>query len=333
MGNEVMEAPKKAEKVTTQSSIEQELGDHIVTLKQVVSAQQSSWTLPKSIKDDNTKRIGSSWKRGTRDVVRGLDEEEERRYLPKIIGVPPTSESWDAKVLDYWRNFGIIVPKGAGVPLNVGMKKGTYFKLNEKGMRVEEKGVVPISLEDYICYNICKQHKDVATSEADLLNKDFFKYYITDHKVEKKEEGEKYQERKKATRIFQKLIEPIDTNGTINEEKIDWVLEICKRNSKSQFHNKSYKAFTTEEKEIALENEVKMNPEVFIKVVTDPNLEDKAFVGKLLEVGILERHGNSYVQDNEVVGGSLKELLAYMKNNNNSQTIVQWRERLKATKI
>ncbi len=333
MGNEVIEAPKKTEEVTTQSSKEQELGDHIVTLKQVVSTQQSSWTLPKSIKDDNTKRIGSSWKKGTRDVVRGLNEEEERRYLPKIIGVPPTSEKWDEKVLDYWRNFGIIVPKGAGVPLNIGMKEGTYFKLSESGVRIEVKGIVPISLDDYICFNICEQHVDVATSKADLLNKDFFKYYIVDHKVERKEEGVKYQERKKATAVFQKLIEPIDEKGTINEEKIDWILEICKRNSKTQFYNKSYKGLTTEEKEMALESEVKVNPEVFIKIVTDPNLEDKAFAGKLLEVGILERHGNSYVQDNEVVGGSLRELLAYMKNNNNSQTIIQWRERLKATKI
>ena len=332
MDNEVM-APEKAEEIT-QPSIEQvELGDHIVTLKQVISAQQSNWSLPASIKNDNTKRIGSTWKKGTRDVIRGLDEEEERRYLPKIIGVPVTSDKWDATVLDYWRNFGIIVPVGEGIPLNVGMKKGTYFKLNEAGVRIEVKGTIPISLDDYICYKLCIEHKDVATSEADLLNKDFFKYYIVDHKEVKKEEGQKYQERKKATTIFQQLIKPLDEKGTINEEKIDWILEICKRNSKTQFHNKSYKDFTPEDKEMALEKEVKMNPEVFVKIVTDPSLEDKAFIGKLLEVGILERHGNSYVQDSEVVGGDLKELLVYMANKNNSQTIIQWRERLKATRI
>ncbi len=308
---------------------EQIMGSYFVTLRVNESIQW--FKLPKELKSERKKRIGSTWVKGTKDILRGLSAEEEERYLPKMLGVSPTSDNWDAKVREYWANMTIDVPI-KGLKLDVGVESGYYNDVNEKGVRIRKKGLVPINLNDYINYNFCKGHKWVAVSREDINNVDFFPYFIEDHSKIKLDTEKAYIERKKAGAIYNRLIAS-NTEGSIDESKIDWILEVSKRNKQSAFYNRSYDTMTPVEKEMALEHEKNSNPDVFLRIATDPDLEDKSFISKLIEKGIWERQGNTYMDDSKILANSVKEAVTWLRNPVNSKMRITYEERLKGASM
>ncbi len=308
---------------------EQVIGKYIVTLK--VNEEVQWFKLPKELKSERKKRIGSTWVKGTKDILRGLTSIEEEIYLPKMLGLSPTSENWDKKVREYWANMTIDVPI-KGIPLNIGMEEGNYTDIDEKGARVRKRGLIPINLSDYISYHFCKGHKWVAVSKDDLLNVDFFPYFIEDHS-EIKLDGEKaYRKRKKASAIYNRLIAD-NADGSIDEHKIDWILEVSKRNKDSAFYNRSYKSMSSVEKEMALEHEKNVNPEVFLRIASDPDLEDKSFISRLIEKGIWERQGKTYIDDTKIIANSIKEAVTWLNNPVNSKMRITYEERLKGASM
>jgi hypothetical protein len=266
----------------------------------------------KFIRDEVTKKIGASWKKGTRDVIRGLSPEEEIFYLPGILGVRKESDQWNQKVLDFWCNFFIEVPTEGGVILEVGFQKN-----------VRTGAVEPINLDDYMKYNWCKEHGAVATSPEQLDNMFIYEFYVVDTQKEQEKEELMFEMRKKIDRIFIKLVESKDTKDLV---KIDWILETAGGDNGLGIN---IAGLSPTQKQMELEKMKDKDLFRFQDIVTDPSLETKALIRKAVSAGVLIQDGNSYFLDSKVLGSNLQQTVGYLENSANQQDKLLVIERIK----
>lgn len=269
----------------------------------------------KYLKDEITKRIGSTWKAGTRDVLRGLTPDEEKKYLPSMLGVRLDSDQWNEKVLNHWANFGVIVPTNEnGLELEIG------YKIADE----EKKEAEPINIKDYMEYNFAKQHSQVAATDEQIDNKFTYTYFIVDKSKDDEERESLFDVRTKANKHFNRLL---DTES--EKDKIDWILETKggERGTGIRIDNLSDK-----QKGLELEKLKDKNPSAFIAIVEDEHLKGRAIIYKAVSMGILIKEGNSYFFDSKVIGGSELEAIGYLKNQNNQKDKLALLERIKAYK-
>lgn len=309
--------PKVIEKKYFHLGKEVKIGSLKVTIK-LVDKFSMLPTDPgaKYIKDEVTKKIGSTWKAGTRDILRGLTPDEEKKYLPSMLGVRLDSEQWNPKVLDHWANFTVSVPTDEnGLELEIG------FKVVDESQNLAE----PINLKNYMEYNFAKQHSQVAATDEQIDNKFTYTYYIVDRSKDDKAREESYDIRKRASKLFNRFV---DTDSEKN--KIDWILETKggQKGTGIRVDNLSPK-----QKEIELEKIKDRNPSLFVEIAEDENLAVKAFIYRAASVGIINMEGNSYFYGSQVLGSNEKETIAYLKNQNNQQTKLAIQEKVKAIRV
>lgn len=294
---------------------EVKLGSRKVVLRTV----DKFTTLPKGeqakpLRKEVVKKIGASWKKGTRDIVRGLTPQEEQRYLPRLIGVRLDSEQWNDKVLNYWADFFIAVPYEGEIELEVG------FQLNSN------KEVEPINLDDYIKYNFAKQHREVAATREELDNMFIYTYYMIDKGAEQDLMEEQYEVRKKANRLFIKLVESKEPSA---KDKIDWILETSGGEKGTGIN---VNVLSPSQRELELERLKDKNPSRFVEIMNDPHLETRALIRKAVSYGAIMQDGNSYFLDSKVIGSSLKETIGYLENAANQKDKLIVIERVKELK-
>jgi hypothetical protein len=266
----------------------------------------------KFIRDEVTKKIGSSWKRGTRDVIRGLSAEEEEAYLPTVLGVRKESDQWNQKVLDFWCNFFIEVPIEGGVTLEVGFLK------NPRTGKVE-----PISLDDYMKYNFCLEHGTVASTPDQIENRFIYDFYIVDTAKEQEKAEQLFSLSKKIDRMFIKLVE---SNDTKDKAKVDWILETAGGDNGVGIN---LDGLSDIQKQMELEKLKDKDLFRFEELITDPSLETKALIRKAVTHGIIIQDGNSYFLDSKVIGSTLQQAVGYLENAANQADKLLVTERIK----
>lgn len=293
----------QAEKVYTHLGVPVRLGSRIVQIHQVPKFS----LLPKGkdakvIRMEQVKKIGSQFARGTRDVIRGLSPEEELEYMPRILGLSPTSDNWNAALQTRWAEFGIDVPSDdyseQGVELEVG------FKENPK----KPGTAIPINLDGYIKYNFCKANSDVATTDEQLDNPFLFTYYIIDKARKVMDDENRFVRMKAINRLFDQLIASTDAN---ERNKIQWILETEGGSDGVGINTAGYSIV---QKEMELEKFKDAFPTKFEELVKDPNLETKALIRKAVELSVINQEGNSYFLDSKVIGSSLLDTVGYLSN-------------------
>lgn len=249
-----------------------------------------------SIRSEQTKKVGSEWKKGTRDIIKGLSDEEELVYLPKLIGISPTSSEWNEKVLTFWADFGIEVPYGdRGVELEVGFKE------------VAGK-VTPISLDGYIKYNFCVENSMVATTDSEVANTFHFDFVLVDKAKVAIEEEEKFAIKKKVDRMYLKLITSTDQS---DKNKIEWIIETVGGEDGTGVSTLS---MSQVQQEMEIERIKDRDLVKFQKIMEDTHLETKALIRKSVERGTIIQEGNSYFLDSKVIGASIKEAVGYLES-------------------
>lgn len=270
----------------------------------------------KSIKDEVTKKIGSTWKAGTRDIIRGLTPEEEKKYLPSMLGVRIDSEQWNDKVLNHWANFSVPVPlNDNGLELEIG------FRVYNESTKEAE----PINMKNYMEYNFAKQHGQVASTDDEVDNKFTYTYFIVDKSKDDKARESMYDIRKEASKVFNRLV---DTES--EKDKIDWILETKggEKGTGIRVHNLAPK-----QKEIELEKLKDSNPSLFVTVAKDELLQVRAFIYRAVSVGIINLEGNSYFFGSQVLGSNENEAIAFLKNANNQEIKLAIKARVSAIKV
>lgn len=252
----------------------------------------------KAIQDEVTLKIGSQWKKGTRDIIRGLTPEEEKKYLPTILGVSATSEKWEERVLTHWADFSIQIPNSEeGIVLEAGYKIQTLSN--------GDKEIIPILLDDYMKYNFCRQNGKVADEGEDNIG--LFDFRLVDRARKQREEEQAFNAKKGIEGTYLSLIKSTDPTQRV---KIDWILETI---GGEYGEGISISGLTPIQKEMELEKVKNKNFEKFNEVITDPDLQIKSLLRKALGAGSLDLQGTTYFLGNKAIG-SLKETISYYRD-------------------
>ena len=282
-------------------------GERIVRLKRTNKSR-----IPSDVYTDAITKIGSEWKENSRDVIRGLTHEEALVCLPSIIGVEPSSPNWDSAVKEFWADYTVRVPND-GLPLNIWTDDNGYPAVE--------------NVRDWITYKFCQKSSKVATSDLDRENIGMFPFYMEDDKEILAKKAENLAVRKEAQVYFLKLFKKDTKSGKPDSLKINWVLEMYKKHDSSLG---AYVNMAAEEKEIYLDGKLQEDPKLFIDIVSDEYLKDKAFISECVSIGLLNHVGNAYYNGDEKLGDDMRETILYLNDAKNSSVLVTLKERMKA---
>lgn len=77
-----------------------------------------------------------------------------------------------------------------------------------------------------------------------------------------------------------------------------------------------------------LHKELKADPDKFLKIIEDKDLKTKMFIYDLIEYNILTKVKNYYKDGDEVIGGSMEEVIAYLNTPKNNTLKVSLQDKL-----
>lgn len=258
----------------------------------------------KQIRDEVTKKIGSQWKRNSRDIIRGLSHEEELIYLPNIIAISSTHDDWTTRVYEYWANFNFIVPPEDGVTLEAGFA----LKKDRTGNYI----ATPIDVTDYIKYNFARQNSNVANEGED--NPATYIFRLIDTSEVAIREELRFSAKLSADRLYMKLI---DESRTIQSEKakIDHILETY-----GGQHSVGMAVYnlTDIQKQVELAKIKDKDYAAFEEILKDKNLENKALINKAITFKKIERVGTAYFYNGIAMGRSILEACLWLDDSANS---------------
>lgn len=272
--------------------------------------------VPPELLSGVTKTIGSAWERGTSRILIGINDNEIKYLMPKLIRVKPENPEFNQAVNAWFENLNITVSAETGKELNVTTKK---IKTIIDGKEVEIDD--PVNIKDYIMYKQCLKDSRVAKNE-DEAKGEMKSFYIADPNVEKaivskittlkdqvdryylkftEREGEKLKYEKEVNAILR-----IKGNNPLfmdTDEKVQFLSAL------KEADKKSIDTYKSDEKA------------TFIKIAKDPDLTQKGFIFACLTSQIFSRRGDYIVDSNDsakVIGRSIEEAVAWLKDNANS---------------
>jgi hypothetical protein len=260
------EAPKKLDLST---------GSKVVFLR----AEARNGHLPKEVLAEAVRKLSSVF--SGRQPLRGLDQEEEKKYLGTMLDVGPEDKEWGRTTRLFWAELRIPVPF-KGVPLEIGLDQNGF----------------PLDLDAYVKYRFAKAHPHVGNSEADM--KKYIKkvFYIQDLSQEAKNKNNSVQVSKLAYAEFIKACEQpkklkvlITTLGNMSASGMD------KETMENILH------------EICLKE-----PARFLKLSKDKDLELRAEIHDFLETSVLHKVGNAILDIDDIIGNDIDEAIVYLRN-------------------
>jgi len=248
--------------------------------------------LPAAVVAEAKKKIGSIF--DGMAPLSGLTKEEERKYLPGLLGVSATSPDYERSVRIFWADFFISVPSD-GVVLNIGLNEN-----NE-----------PINVLDWVKYQWAIKHKFVAMSKAECVADKL--YYIHDPEVEIHKDNLQVNAKKLAYTEFIKISDKPDTINRL-------IRVLGKRNPAGM---------TPEMKENFLAQLVEKQPKQFYTIATDKNLDLQDMILHLTEVGVIQKIGHAYLYLDTEIGATLEEAIHFFRSKRNSQAITEMKAKLR----
>lgn len=248
-------------------------------------------TLPDEILNESVRKIGSALTRSG-SVLKGITFEEERKFLPGVVGIPADHIEFMRKCDNWYSNMNIPVSND-GVTLEVG---------------TTEDGA-PLNLMEWLKYKFILAHPAVAPSkqlsEANLN----YAFYIEDMEEEIRATNKKVNASKEAYKEFLKLSE--------DEEKMDSIIRVM-----APIMGESPSVLKTlkskEEKENKLDSYLKKNPTLFTELCKDKDLEFKSEIEAMIDAQILTKIGNKIIYGSDPIGNNINEAIAFLKSAGNS---------------
>jgi len=249
--------------------------------------------LPESVYAGSKRKLGAFI--GQHGVIEtGLTPEEEEKLLPSVLNVRVDSLEYLKRKEEFYGNLTVDIPL-QGAPLQIGTdKKGNYLKVT-----------------DYIKYKFAMVHPWVADKEENIMGQNHKQFYIHNPEKELVIKAEKLNSRKNAYKEFIKL--------SADKEKMLMVANLLGVNPL---------ILEPEEVEFMLEETAQTKPDKFMAVVKDKNLETKAFITQCISAEVLTKSGNSILEGDQVLGNSMEDVIGYLNDKANSDTLARLRARL-----
>lgn len=278
--------------------------------------------LPDEFSNEATIELGSEFKtvegKVANDTHRGLTPEQERILLPDMIGMDCNNPNWNKSVREFWSKWTFPLT-AEGRKLNYdSVVKEMVDPLTKEKVKIE----VPINLQDYIDYNMAKQSCRVAKTDDERENVDYFDGVLVDVAEQVQVDKSKFAKKQAATKQF--LVLQRDASEELIEQLLDTMGP----------ENEDFSVLSDkEEKIMALEKYVLSDPEKFLRLHEDKDLEIKALLRRLVKAGIIYQEQDIYFikDDNTVIG---REALAIEKfrDPQYSKNVVLFKSRLAKSK-
>jgi hypothetical protein len=318
--NKVTDATKDV--VITAKDVKKDYGIKVKSKEVWIRHKPITGSLPFQSKDAITlNKIGSSFASGGSDVLRGLSNEEEMKYLPDVIGGNPKNEGWEKATKDYWINITKTIPPPdkdgtGGLKLEVGR---TYFSQEDEDFDMyctdeSLKRGKPISMSDFILWRYCLKYNRVANSIDDIYKSPKIDFYLYSKEEEIKAKKSNFKIIKDANQLFYSKM--------ADRSWVDWVLRVFVSGDKeATIFIKDLDSTEEDEKDIELEKYVKKSPERFLTIGTDANLELRSFIELCVATNKLTRLANTdtLLMGDVTLGNSTNEAIAFLKNPKNSK--------------
>lgn len=266
------------------------MSSRIVAIKR----RPNTTNIPANLYEESKKKIGSYFSEHGGTVGTGLTIEEEKKFMPRILGVAPTDITYNKQVQEYFANMTIDVP-ATGVNLEVGL----------------DSDGEPLNLNDYIKWKFVQACPEVARSQEEMNSMKHL-YFLYDPKLKLEADYEKLRNKKDAYKEFIKL--------SVNENKLLAVMAVCGIEAPSKLDTKT--------RELTMEKFVTENPGRFMEVLADSNLEMKAFILDCIRTGILQRIGTAILNGDQRLGGTMEEAIEKLKDKTESETLTVLKARL-----
>lgn len=283
----------------------------------------------------NIERVGSSFRGG--DVLRGLTLEEEKTYLPTILGVSDVSQNWGLLTREYWANISKDVPIGEkpedGLKLETGMyyatKEGLLAALQEENqewatykrnrelnreyqMKFDARFLhgTPINPADYVLWRYLLLYSECANTPEEANNSNRIRFYLFSEAQRKQQLAVTTDLKNKAYAHYLKIAGDTETVSNL----------IHVLNDEQGFippdGNEPYELVS------AVERFMQAKPSRFLEIATDANLSTKAFIQRAIQAGILRRLPNSEIimfGDNTTLGNTLAEAIDFINTPTNQE--------------
>jgi len=254
--------------------------------------------LPKEVRAGAKVNIGSIYV--GRQPLKGVEGEEATKLLSGILDVPPGHADWPKQEKEFWASMSVKVP----------------FEGKELDISVDEDGN-PHNVMDYITWKWCLKHRQVAESEAIMKQDGQKRFYIYDPQKDLLKRNAEVKLKKEADKEFIKVSSDV--------EKMRRLLRVLSKGSKPE-------TLTDMEIENQLYNIKNDKPSNFLKYSTDKNLDVRAELEEMIELGVLRTIGNQVIYGDETIGENITDTIVYFNNKKNSGQVNAMRAQLKELK-
>lgn len=235
-----------------------------------------------------------------RQPLKGVEGEEAAKLLSGILDVPPGHEQWPRQEKDFWASMSVKVP----------------FEGKELNITVDEEGT-PENAMDYLTWKWCLKHRMVAESETEMQKDGNKRFYIYDPQRDLLKKNAEVKIKKEADKEFIKVSTDVD--------KMRRLLRVLSKGSRPE-------KLTEMEIENQLYNIKNDKPAAFLKHSKDKNLDVRAELEQMIEMGVLRTIGNQVIYGDETIGENITDAIVYFNNKKNSGQVNAMRAQLKEVK-
>lgn len=246
-------------------------------------------------------RIGSVYDGPT--PLRGFANlEEEKKYLPQVIGVSANDPSFAEKATEWWIDLSLNVPID-GVKLNVGLDKNNN----------------PLNIRDWVIYQWILRHPHVERSKGAAEGNAKARFYIHDPDEEVERLNKEAKIRLQAMKELSKIIEGV--NSDENLERLTRVLI-----------SQNPDRLSRPEMENLLSDFAQTQPQKFLAAAQNKKLELHDLVLQLNETNVIQKIGEQYRYNDDTIAGTLDEMIAFLDNSKNSRVVGEMKAKLQEAK-
>ena len=257
-----------------------------------IKRKPNNTRLPEDVYAGSKRKIGSFI--GEHGIVHtGLTAAEEKDILPLVLGVNMDNVEYLKRKADYYANITVDIPL-QGASLQIGKDKNQNY----------------LKPTDVLKFKFAITHPWVAKDEASASHGDK-RFFIHDPARELKEKALKVDSRKAAYKQFILLSE--------DSKKMLMVVNLLGTDPSNM---------EPSEVEIFLEESATNDPERFLKLVKDKDLEIKAFILECISKEVVTKIGNAILEGDEVIGNSMEETVLKLKDKANSDILTRLKARL-----
>lgn len=247
-----------------------------------IRRRESKSHLPPPVVANSIKTLASVY--DGQGPLKGVNEEVENKLLSKYLGISQDEKGFHEAVRKFWIDIRIKIPS-EGTTLNITEVNGE-----------------PTNIVEWLYYQFCKRHPDVALNYEEMTKNTHKKFYIYDPDEETKRQN---QGNKQKAEAFKELLK-LETNY----EKMRRVASIM--------GSVDVKGFSDEVLYNYMHDLINQDPEQFVRLCNDKHLEMKAFVNELISLNILRTIGESVYYIEEKLGDTIEETIIYLNDKKNS---------------